>query len=160
MSNLRTGYLAGRRGWPPLAAYVRAWDLPRDCTALRRAAMSSGPPPAASSQVGTWRVARAAGPFGGGGDVPEHAAEDDAVKRRNGPPVSMTCEPARPEDRPLAVGGHPVIVLAHRQLQPGQARQLHLRTQPQQSSRLDRLYPPEIQGVTGEQMPGVAAAAA
>ena len=79
----------------------------------------------------TGRVARAFGPFGGGGDdVPEHAAEHDAVKRRNGPLVSMTCEPLRPEDRPLAVGGLPVIVLAHRHLQPGQARQLHRRAQP------------------------------
>src|ERR1700746_3100587 len=68
----------------------------------------------------------------------------------------MTGEPARPEDLPLAVGPHPVVVLAHGQLQPGQARQLHLRAQPQQFSRLDRLHPPEIQGVAGEQMAGVA----
>ena len=39
------------------------------------------------------RVARPFGPFGGGGDVPEHAAEHDAVKRRNGSPEGMTCAP-------------------------------------------------------------------
>jgi hypothetical protein len=34
-SNLRTGYPAGRRGWPPLAAYVRAWG---PASGLHRAA--------------------------------------------------------------------------------------------------------------------------
>jgi hypothetical protein len=38
-------------------------------------------------------VARPFGLFGGGGDVREHAAEDDAVERRDGPPVRVTCEP-------------------------------------------------------------------
>src|ERR1700722_4544350 len=78
---------------------------------------------------------RAVGTFGGGGDVLEHAAKDDAMKRRDGPPVGMTCESARLEDGLLDVGHLPAVVLADRHLQPRQARQLHLRAQPQEFSR-------------------------
>src|SRR5436190_147799 len=61
-------------------------------------------------------------------------------------------ERARLEDSPLAVGGHAVMVPANCQLEPGQARQPHLRAQPQQRSRRDGLYAPEIQRVADEQV--------
>src|ERR1700748_3057521 len=53
-------------------------------------------------------VRRAAGPFGGCGDVAEHPAEYRAVERRDGPPVRVSGEPARLGDSPLTVGGHGV----------------------------------------------------
>src|SRR5437763_717613 len=68
-----------------------------------------------------WLVGRAAGSFGGCGDVAEHSAEYDAVERRYGPPVGVSGEPARLEDSPLAVGGHAVMVPADRHFEPGQA---------------------------------------
>jgi transcriptional regulator with XRE-family HTH domain len=40
------------------------------------------------------RAVRTAGSFGGGGDVAEHAAEDDAVERRDGPPSAAITEHA------------------------------------------------------------------
>src|SRR5260370_2509132 len=46
------------------------------------------------------------------------------------------------------------------QLEPGQTGQLHLRTQPQQRSLRDGLYPPEIQRVADEQVPRITAPAA
>lgn len=48
----------------------------------------------------------------------------------------------------------------HPHLQPGQARQPHLRAQPQQLAPLDLLHPPEVQRVAHPQPPGVAAAPA
>ena len=41
--------------------------------------------------------------LGGGGDVAGHAAEDDAVERRDRPPVGVPEQPARVEERPLHV---------------------------------------------------------
>ena len=46
------------------------------------------------------------------------------------------------------------------QLQPGQARQPHLRAQPQQTARADLLHPPEVQRVPDPQPSRVPAAAA
>ena len=93
-------------------------------------------------------------------DVAQHAAEDHAVEWCDRPPVGVPGEAARLEDRPLAVGRAPVGVLADRQFQPGQARQLHFCAQPQQRARRDRLHPPEVQRVPDNQVDRIAAAAA
>ena len=52
------------------------------------------------------------------------------------------------------------MVSAGRHFEPGQAGQFHLRAQPQQRSRRDGLYPPEIQRVADEQVPRITPAAA
>ena len=52
------------------------------------------------------------------------------------------------------------MVLADRHFEPGEARQFHLRAQPQQRSWCDGLYPPEIQRVTDAQVPRITPAAA
>ena len=123
--------------------------------------MSSGPLPAVSGQARTWRAARAFGPFGGGGDVLEHAAEDDdAVERRNE-------QPSTHDLRARAAGRSPAGCRSSSRHSPcpptAPARPGPAASSPRAAaavSRLDHLDPPEIQGVAHEQMPGVAAAAA
>ena len=82
-------------------------------------------------------------------DVAEHPAEDDAVERRDRPPVERDRR-ARAGGRSPA-GGSTVAPVSGpgstRQLQPGQAGQLHLRAQPQQRPGSIVLDPPEVQGV-------------
>ena len=52
------------------------------------------------------------------------------------------------------------VVAAGRQLEPGEAGQLHLRAQAQQRTRGDRLHPPEVERVADQEAARVAAAAA
>src|ERR1700735_223521 len=127
---------AGYASKDALAAFVDSYHdaLPPRSRAMSKTHGADSPPCSAPCSAPGWRglVRRAAGPLGGRGDVAEHPAEYHAVERRYGPPVGVSGEPARLEDSPLAVGGHAVMVSAGRQLEPGQARQFHLGTQPQQ----------------------------
>ena len=85
----------------------------------------------ATTPVGRLGVLAALHALGGAHDASLHAPEDQGVERRDDVPVGVAGEPVREEDRALPVdravlgGGDP-------QLEPREARRLHLRAQAQQ----------------------------
>ena len=68
------------------------------------------------------------------------------MQRPDGVPVGQSEEPGRVEDRRLA-DRRACPVPLDQELQPGAARQLHLRRQPQAAVRLEDLDPPAVEGV-------------
>jgi hypothetical protein len=80
------------------------------------------------------------------GDVPQHAGEDELVKRIQGVPVDDAEQSYGIEDRRLANRALPLI-LVDLKFQPGSARDFHLGLQPQPTGRLVHLHPPEIERI-------------
>ena len=103
------------------------------------------------------------------GEVAEHPAEDDAVERGDRPPVEVPEQAARDEGGPLSQPGArrvPVrvahsarsiapdgLLVFHVELEPGEPGQPHLGPQPQQPALLERLDPPEVQGLADVEIP-------
>ena len=94
------------------------------------------------------------------GDVSLHAAEDDTVKGADCRPVDVPEQTPRVKQRPLTEDGPVLVVGVDDELEPGEARQSHLRAQTQQVHVVDLLDPPPVKGVPDGQVEGVAATAA
>lgn len=93
-------------------------------------------------------------------DVPSHTGEHDPVEGRDGPPVNLSGQSVRDEDRALPVHRLGIFACFDAEFQPGASRNAHFGAQPQQVPVAEFFDPPPIECVAGAQSVGVPSAAA